>query len=111
MEGFGSEVTTGAIVLLLLNVARAYIKERRERRHAVKVINGSGGGHNSRNPSNRNPGNRNPGNGRGGTSTDLVLHLLEEHGEKLHKLDEDMTDVRVELAKIETRLNMKEEKL
>ena len=108
MEGFGSEVSTAAIVLLVLKVARDFIKERRGRRHAVQIINGGGGGH-SRNPSNRNPGNRNPGNGRGGTSTDLVLHLLEEHGEKLHNLESSMMDVRVKLAKVETKLNMKKE--
>ena len=102
MEGFGSEVSLTAIVLLALKVARDFVKERRERRYAVKVVNGNPG---NRNPSVHNPNNRN----RGGTSTDLVLHMLEEHGEKLHNLEGDMTLVRVDLAKVKTRLNMKEE--
>ncbi len=107
LEGFGSEVSITAIVLLALKVARDFVKERREKRYAVKVANGNPG---NRNPGNGNPGIHNPNNrNRGGTSTDLVLHMLEEHGEKLHKLERDMTLVRVDLAKVETRLNMKEE--
>ena len=99
MEGFGSEVSVAAIVLLALKVVRDFTKERREKQHAVKVINGGG----------NNPNRNNPGNRRGGTSTDLVLHLLEEHGEKLHNLESSMTNVRVKLAKVETKLNMKKE--
>lgn len=109
MEGFGSEVSITAIVLLALKVARDFVKERRERQNAVKVANGNPG---NRNPGNGNPGIHNPNNrnlGRGGTSTDLVLHMLEEHGEKLHNLEGNMTLVRVDLAKVKTRLNMKEE--
>ena len=104
MEGFGSEVSITAIALLALKVLRDFVKERREKQHAVKVINGGGS-----NPNRNNPGNRNPGNSRSGTSTDLVLHLLEEHGEKLHNLESSMMDVRVKLAKVETKLNMKKE--
>lgn len=105
MEGFGSEVSIATVALLALKVARDFVKERREKQHAVKVINGDNRG---------NPGNN---LGKGGSSTGIVLHMLKEHGEKLHKLDENfhkleegMMNVRVDLAKIETRLDMKEEK-
>ena len=107
LEGFGSELSIGAIIVLALKVLRDFVKERKEKQHAVKVINGGNRG---------NPGNH--GLSRGDTSTNIVLHVLEEHGQKLdkldgdvHKLEEEMTNVRIELAGVRTKVNMKEEKL
>lgn len=93
LEGFGSELSLTAIILLGLRVIRDIIKERREKKRAIQVVNGD---HESHNP------------GKNSTSTDLVLHLLEEHGEKLTKLEEGQRKSDVRLAVIETRLNMKE---
>lgn len=93
LDGFGSEVSLTAIILLGFKVARDFIKERREHTRAVQVVNGN----------NRH----NPGPKSGGTSTDLVLHVLEEHGEQLHTLNKDMTNVKVNLAKINTKLEIK----
>ena len=99
LEGFGSEASLTAIVLLGLKVARDYIKERRERKSAAKVVNGGNPG---------NPGRRNnPRPSSGGTSTDLVLHELKSHGDQLRKLNDDMTDVKVNLAKVNTKLEIK----
>lgn len=94
LEGFGSELSLTAIVLLGLRVIRDIIKERREKKRAIQVVNGD---HESHNPGKKNS-----------TSTDLVLHLLEEHGEKLTKLEESARKSDVRLAVVETRLNMKE---
>lgn len=110
LEGFGSEVSLTAIVLLALKVARDYVKERRERQYAVKIING--------NPGKSESSNRNGKVNVSGTSTNIVLHVLDEQGGHIRKLEkdisklgEDMTTVRVDLAKVKTRLNMKEEEL
>lgn len=98
LEGFGSEASLGAIILLGIKVLRDFVKERREREHAVKVVHSNGG---------NNPG-------KGGSSTNLVLHVLDEHGKQLHKLDKgvielnkDLTDVKVNLAKVNTKLEIK----
>lgn len=97
LEGFGSEVSLTAIVLLGLKVARDFLKERGEKKQAITVANTNG----------VNP--------KSGTSTNLVLHVLKEHGEKLKEcgeqfrvLNKDVTDVKINLAEINTKLNMKQ---
>ena len=99
LEGFGSEMSVGAIVLVALKVARDYLKERGERKHAIKVVNGN------RDPSDQRR-NANPGKGGNASSTNLVLHVLEEHGEKLHKLTDDVTAIKINLAEVNTRCKL-----
>lgn len=98
MDGFGSEASLTAILLLGLKVLRDFLKERREKEYAVKVVHSNG----SSNP------------GKGTSSTNLVLYVLDEHGKQLQGLNEnivginrELTSVQVNLAKINTKLEIK----
>lgn len=89
-----------AIALLFLKTVRDIIKERRDKRQVIEVVKSNGG----------NPGN--PGNK--GSSTNLVVHMLEENSEQLKTLkeensgqfkilNEDVTTLKIKVAEINTR--------
>jgi len=93
MEGFGSELSLTAVALIIGKWIKEVLVARRERKRVVKVVESNGG---------------NPGPDKGGSSTSLVLHLVTEHGVKLTDLGKDMTKVKVNLAKVNTKLDIKD---
>lgn len=86
MEGFGSEVSILAIVMLALKVARDWQTKRRE----LKAVE----------PIRSNPISK------GETSTNIILHELYKHGERLERITEDQVDMRVDIAVIKTKLKI-----
>ena len=104
MDGFGSELSFAAVLMIIAKVAADIIVKWRERKQVVEVVNGN----NRQNGEGGNPVKS------GSTSTNLMLYMLKQQEAKLEKLDggvtklnEEMTDVKVDIGKIKTKLEMK----
>lgn len=104
MEGFGSELSLVALFTIIAKVVADIVVKYRERRQVVEIVKSN----------NRNKGEPdNPVKG-GGTSTNLMLYMAKEQESKLEKLDggvtklnAEMTEVKVDIGKIKTKLEMK----
>lgn len=88
MQGFGSELSIAAVILALAKIFRDVYVEWKAKREVVRVVN-----------SNSNPG-------KGSTSTNLTLHLLNDHSKQLVSLNSDMVEVKIDIAKINTKLEV-----
>lgn len=93
MDGLGTELGICSTLLILAKIGRDIYVEWSQKKKAVKVANG-------------NPGNPAPPANPGGSSSNIVLHLLNEHGVKLRELGNEMTRVQVNLGKVNQKLDI-----
>lgn len=101
LEGFGSELSLTAILMIIVKALSDIYMKRREKQRVVEVVNSSGG----------NPAKGNPA--KDATSMDLILYKVKEnckkldtHSVELKELGKDMTAVKVNLGKINTKLDI-----
>lgn len=109
LDGVGSELGGSALVIVIAKIIHEIIRERKSRATAEKVVDGGGSGKENTQSRNRplNPGRRN-----GNSSTDLMLHILQEHtkqieqaNREINEVKNDLSEVKVSIARIEGRLN------
>lgn len=97
MDGLGTELGIGSGLLIIGKIVADIIREWRAKKQAVKVVEANG---NAGNPVKRS-----------GTSSNLTLHLLDEHGRKLEEHTQDFKSINKGLGRIDVRLTKIETKM
>lgn len=87
VDGVGTELGGTALLIIIAKIVHELYRERKSKASAEKVVNG-------------NP-KPNPSVRLNGSSTDLILMMLKEHTDKITKIEENINNIKIDIARLE----------